>query len=90
MVQELLGRGYSGTLVVADSPLTRLDPCPYSYLLPNCISLSQGRLSQEEIDRMVKEAELYREEDKVVKDRIDARNSLEASPYIGSTGQSKY
>lgn len=41
----------------------------------------QGRLSEEEIERMVREAEEYAEEDKAVKDRIDARNSLESYLY---------
>jgi hypothetical protein len=34
-------------------------------------------LSQEEIDRMVSEAEEFAEQDKKVKGRIDARNQLE-------------
>ncbi|XWS61356.1 hypothetical protein CRYUN_Cryun07bG0119000 [Craigia yunnanensis] len=41
----------------------------------------QGRLSQEEIDRMVQEAEEFAEEDKKVKEKIDARNSLENYVY---------
>ena len=45
------------------------------------ITNDKGRLSQEEIERMVREAEEYAEEDKAVKDRIDARNSLESYLY---------
>ncbi|CAM9962713.1 unnamed protein product, partial [Laminaria digitata] len=45
------------------------------------ITADKGRLSEEEIERMVKEAEEYAEEDKAVKDRIDARNSLESYLY---------
>ncbi|CAA2965869.1 heat shock 70 kDa [Olea europaea subsp. europaea] len=45
------------------------------------IKNDKGRLSQEEIDRMVKEAEEFAEEDKRVKERIDARNSLETYIY---------
>ncbi|KAL2550806.1 Mediator of RNA polymerase II transcription subunit 37f [Forsythia ovata] len=45
------------------------------------ITNDKGRLSQEEIDRMVKEAEEFAEEDKKVKERIDARNSLETYIY---------
>merc|ERR1711933_362681 len=45
------------------------------------ITAEKGRLSEEEIERMVKEAELYAEEDKKVKDRIDARNGLESFLY---------
>merc|ERR1740139_450432 len=41
----------------------------------------KGRLSQEDIDRMVREAEEFAEEDKKVKDRIDARNGLESYLY---------
>merc|ERR1712118_267966 len=37
------------------------------------------RLSQEEIERMVQEAEEFAEEDKAVKEKIDARNTLESS-----------
>eukprot|EP00752_Nemacystus_decipiens_P009090 g8116.t1 len=40
-----------------------------------------GRLSQEEIERMVQEAEDYSEVDRVVKERTDARNSLESYLY---------
>merc|ERR1712051_346143 len=45
------------------------------------ITAEKGRLSEEEIERMVKEAELYAEEDKLVKERIDARNGLESFLY---------
>ncbi|MQL41398.1 hypothetical protein EI012_26170 [Escherichia coli] len=41
----------------------------------------KGRLSQEEIERMVREAEEFAEEDKKVKERIDARNTLETYVY---------
>ena len=45
------------------------------------ITNDKGHLSQEEIDRMVKEAEEFAEEDKKVKERIDARNKLETYIY---------
>ncbi|CAL5378782.1 unnamed protein product [Camellia sinensis] len=45
------------------------------------ITNEKGRLSQEEIDRMVKEAEEFAEEDNKVKERIDARNKLETYIY---------
>ncbi|CAM8901931.1 unnamed protein product [Rhodiola kirilowii] len=45
------------------------------------INNERGSLSKEEIDRMVKEAEEFGEEDKKVKERIDARNSLESYVY---------
>ncbi|XP_037474956.1 heat shock 70 kDa protein BIP5-like [Triticum dicoccoides] len=45
---------------------------------------SAGRsISQEEIERMVQEAEEFAEEDRKVRDRVDARNKLEA--YVYST-----
>merc|ERR1711998_682987 len=40
------------------------------------ITDDKGRLSQEEIERMVQEAEEFAEEDKKVRDKIEARNSL--------------
>jgi len=45
------------------------------------IKNDKGRLSTDEIDRMVKDAEKYEEEDKKVKERIDARNNLESYAY---------
>ncbi|MQL05617.1 molecular chaperone DnaK, partial [Escherichia coli] len=45
------------------------------------ITNEKGRLSQEEIERMVREAEEFAEEDKKVKERIDARNTLETYVY---------
>eukprot|EP00276_Gloeochaete_wittrockiana_P011774 CAMPEP_0184372952 /NCGR_PEP_ID=MMETSP1089-20130417/164212_1 /TAXON_ID=38269 ORGANISM="Gloeochaete wittrockiana, Strain SAG46.84" /NCGR_SAMPLE_ID=MMETSP1089 /ASSEMBLY_ACC=CAM_ASM_000445 /LENGTH=793 /DNA_ID=CAMNT_0026715829 /DNA_START=134 /DNA_END=2516 /DNA_ORIENTATION=+ len=45
------------------------------------ITNDKGRLSQEEIERMVKEAEEFAEEDKKVKKRIDSKNSLEQYIY---------
>lgn len=45
------------------------------------ITNDKGRLTQEEIDRMLQEAEEFAEEDKKVKERIDSRNSLETYVY---------
>merc|ERR1712151_619610 len=45
------------------------------------ITAEKGRLSEEEIERMVKEAEDYAEEDKKIKERIDSRNGLESYLY---------
>ncbi|KAF9671084.1 hypothetical protein SADUNF_Sadunf12G0010500 [Salix dunnii] len=45
------------------------------------ITNDKGRLSQEEIEKMVQEAEKFAEEDKKVKETIDARNSLETYVY---------
>ena len=45
------------------------------------ITADKGRLSQEEIDRMVQEAEEFAEEDKAMAERVNARNSLEGYAY---------
>jgi len=45
------------------------------------ITNDKGRLSEEEIQRMVQEAEDAREQDKALKDRVEARNSLENYVY---------
>jgi len=45
------------------------------------ITAEKGRLSEEDIERMVREAEEFAEEDKRVKERIDARNGLESYVY---------
>jgi heat shock protein 5 len=45
------------------------------------ITADKGRLSEEDIERMVREAEEFAEEDKKVKDRIDAKNGLESFLY---------
>jgi L1 cell adhesion molecule like protein len=45
------------------------------------IKNEKGRLSQAEIDRMLAEAEKYREEDEKQRERISARNSLEQYIY---------
>merc|ERR1711988_1816825 len=41
----------------------------------------KGRLSEEDIERMVREAEEFAEEDKKVKEKIDAKNGLEGYLY---------
>ncbi|KAE8789063.1 luminal-binding protein 2-like [Hordeum vulgare] len=47
---------------------------------------SAGRsISQEEIERMVQEAEEFAEEDRKVRDTVDARNKLEAYVYSART-----
>jgi len=45
------------------------------------ITADKGRLSQEDIERMVREADEFAEEDKKVKAKIDARNGLESFLY---------
>jgi len=45
------------------------------------ITNEKGRLSQEEIEKMLKDAEEFAEQDKKDKQRIDARNSFESYIY---------
>ncbi|ORC89787.1 putative glucose-regulated protein 78 [Trypanosoma theileri] len=45
------------------------------------ITNDKGRLSEEEIERMVREAAEFEEEDRKVRERVDARNSLEGIAY---------
>ncbi|PSN75605.1 78 kDa glucose-regulated protein-like protein [Corynespora cassiicola Philippines] len=45
------------------------------------ITNDKGRLSAEEIERMVEEAEKYAEEDKATRERIESRNKLENYAY---------
>jgi heat shock protein 5 len=45
------------------------------------ITSDKGRLSAAEIDRMVKEAEEFAEEDRKIKERIDAKTALESFCY---------
>ncbi|KAK9171288.1 Hsp70 protein family protein [Cryptosporidium meleagridis] len=46
------------------------------------ITNDKGRLSQEDIERMIKEAEQFAEEDKLVRERVDAKNALDS--YVHS------
>jgi len=45
------------------------------------ITNDKGRLSQDEIERMVQEAEEYAEEDKLIKEKIESKNGLENYIY---------
>ena len=45
------------------------------------ITNDKGRLSKEEIERMVEEAEQYKKEDEEVQQRIESKNSLESILY---------
>ena len=45
------------------------------------ITNDKGRLSEEEIERMIKEAEQFADEDKNLKDKIEAKNALENYLY---------
>ena len=45
------------------------------------ITNDKGRLSKDEIEKMVKDAERYKNEDEAQKDRIAAKNGLESYAY---------
>jgi L1 cell adhesion molecule like protein len=45
------------------------------------ITNDKGRLSKEDIERMVAESEKYKDDDLLVKERIEAKNGLEGSLY---------
>jgi len=45
------------------------------------ITNDKGRLSQEQIDKMVKDAEKYKDDDQKQKDRIESKNQLENYAY---------
>ena len=45
------------------------------------ITNNKGRLSKEEIEKMVKEAERYKGEDEIIKKKIEAKNNLENYTY---------
>jgi len=45
------------------------------------IESEKGRLSQDEIDKIVQDAEKYKEEDEAMKKKVNAKNGLEAFAY---------
>jgi len=45
------------------------------------INNDRGSLTQEDIDRMVREAEEYEDEDRKVRERVEARNQLESTAF---------
>ena len=45
------------------------------------ITAEKGRLSEDEINRLIEEAEAFAEEDKRIKDKIDSKNGLESYLY---------
>lgn len=50
------------------------------------ITNNKGRLSKEDIERLVKEAEEFKDQDEAVKKKVEAKNALEN--YIYSIGNS--
>jgi L1 cell adhesion molecule like protein len=51
------------------------------------IKNDNNRLSQEQIEKMIKEAEQYQEEDKKLRERIEAKNQLENFLYASKENQ---
>jgi len=45
------------------------------------ITNNKGRLTKEEIERLVKEAEKFKGEDEVIKKRIESKNTLESYTF---------
>ena len=45
------------------------------------ITNDSNRLSQDEVDRMIKEAEQYKEQDDILKEKVEAKNKLESYLY---------
>lgn len=45
------------------------------------ITNDKGRLSKADIERMIEEAERFKQEDEIIKEKIEARNSLESFIY---------
>ncbi|MCZ6910751.1 MAG: Hsp70 family protein, partial [Rickettsia endosymbiont of Ixodes persulcatus] len=45
------------------------------------ITNDKGRLSKADIERMVEEAERFKQEDEIIKEKIEARNGLESFIY---------
>ena len=63
--------------------ILNIEACEKSTGMKESITITndKGRLSQEEIDRMVKEAEEFAKDDLEVKETIEAKNELEAIVY---------
>ncbi|PAA74261.1 hypothetical protein BOX15_Mlig009539g3 [Macrostomum lignano] len=49
------------------------------------INKDQNRLNQDEIEKMIKDADTYAEQDKLVKERVEAKNELESYAYSMKT-----
>jgi len=45
------------------------------------ITNNKGRLSKDDIERLVKEAEKYKNEDEIIKKKVEAKNALENYTY---------
>ena len=45
------------------------------------ITNDKGRLSKEDIEKLVKDAEKFKAEDEQIKNRVEAKNSLEQTTY---------
>lgn len=54
------------------------------------ITNDKGRLSPEEVENMIKNAEKYAKEDKLLKERVDAKNNLEQYAYTSKQTFDEY
>lgn len=45
------------------------------------ITNNKGRLSKDEIDKLVKDAEKYKNEDETIRKKVEAKNTLESYTY---------
>ena len=45
------------------------------------ITNNKGRLSKEEIDRLVNEAEKYKDEDEAIRKKVESKNTLESYTF---------
>lgn len=49
------------------------------------IKNEKGRLSKEEIERLVQDADKYKEEDEIMRKKVEAKNTLESLAYNGKS-----
>merc|ERR1712214_201650 len=72
-----------GTFDIDANGILNVSACDKSTGKQNKITITndKGRLSKEEIERMVNDAEKYKQEDEAQKDRVQAKNELESYAF---------